>query len=518
MADAPPPKLPQTPPPTLPPQAIDITAPPVPKPISLEDDPNHLISQMIARRGQNKTEEPAKPTDKPEDKPSEPPKENKALGDLISKTLGFRSKPVEKVVTPPAPAKIEPATPITPAPADKPTEPADKPKSIVSRRKQKQDAPDALAVATQAASAAATAAVRAVQDRQPQPKVPEIKEDNLTDEDRHDYEVAKYLGTVNPKYLGAEKVVLEHVRKAEAYAARWEQQNPGKVFDKNDTDHNDFYAALEKPWNEHEFRMAENEIAAERVVARKNKGTQGNLEEHAAVIGKMDLKPTVNQTLFNVATELARGLGDSLLEKIQKQGLEKFAESDPTTANVLSEVLAPLHPLIETIIEIDDPKGRIPYDGTNPNHVAWSNLLFEKEQQYVGVKDNGKLFATRAEMHAMSPAERKGRFYLTADHLVAELVADATELAKERIKTKRDEIEKSALAMGFVRPGANSTPVTPSDTTKPAEPATNGAPLPQPKPASPSDGGSPRIDASAGNNNSPSAKALAATAGILFAR
>ncbi len=507
---------PQTAPPTLPPQSIDPLSPPVPKPVPLENDPNHLIGQMIARRGQKKTEDTAKTPDKPAETPTEPPKENKALGDLISKTLGFRSKQVAKPAEPP------PAPPVThePPPTETPPDKADsKPKSIVTRRKQKQEPPDALSVATQAASAAATAAVKAVHDRQPQPTIPEVKEDSLKEEDRHEYDVAKYLGTINPKYLGAEKVVLDHVRKAEAYAARWEQQNPGKVFDPNDEDHNEFYAALEKPWSEHEFRMAENEIAAERVASRKEKESQAKINDLTQSTARQELKPIAGQTLLNAATELARSVGDGVLDKIKKVGFEKFSAEDPIVASAIAEVLNPLQPLIESIIELDDPKGRIPFDRSNPNHVAWESLILEKEQQYAGVRDDsGKLFATRAEMHSLSAPERKGRFYLTSDHLVAELVADATELAKEKIKFKKDEGEKIARALGFVKPDGNTTPAKPSDATNPSGNQPPPATPTSTKPASPSDNGSPRIDAPAGNNNSPTAKALQATAGILFAR
>lgn len=450
---------------------------------------------MIARRGEKAAKTDDK-TDKTE--VTEPEKPNTQLGELISKTLGFRTKPKEKPVPAPAPE--------TPAP--------EKPKTIVGKRKQAPAAPDAVSIAT----AAATAAVKAV-TAQPSPKTatPAVEGESLKDEDRHEYEVAKYLGSINPKYKGAEKVVLEHVRKAEAYAERWEKENQGKTFDPDDDEHNEFYAALEKPWSDHEFRMAENEIAAERVASRKEKGSQAKIEELTQGTARMELKPVVVQTFNNVAAELAKAVG--AFEKISKSSFDKFMDEDPITAEAIARNLQPMQALVETIIEIDDPKGRIPLDQSNPNHVAWLNLLAEKEQQYAGVKDDsGKLFATRSEYHSLTPSERRGRFYLTADHLVAELVADATETVKSEVENEKKRQEKIARSMGFVKatkdtPGASDTVVT-NGTSE----IKDGTATPPSKPVSPSDNGSPRIDTPASEYRDASAKALAATAGILFKR
>lgn len=517
-----PPPAPPAPPTAQPSEAFDPLHPPALKPTRLEEDPNHLIGQMIAKRGQKKDEKQVKTGEKPPETPpgsAKVPEEDSKLGDLIAKTLGFRSKPVDKTVkkepettpaTQPPPATPPPATPpaITPA------------KSIVSKRKKEPAPPDALSIA----SAAATAAVKAVADHRPAPTPPPaVTEDSLKDEDRHEFEVAKYLGSTNPKYKGAEKVVLDHVRKSEAYAARWEQQNPGKVFNPDDEDHNEFYEALQKPWSDHEFRMAENEIAAERVSARKEQGSKTKIEELTQDTARVELRPIAIRTYQTVAEELAKGVGDGILENINKLGLEKYAESDPITAGVFAEILVPLQPLIETIIEIDDPKGRIPINQSLPLHQQWTALLLEKEQQYAGVKDDfGKLFATRQEMHQLSPAERKGRFYLTADHLVAELVSDAIEMAKEQIKTKKAEGEKIALALGYVKASSNGTATPPSDATTPTTPPPaqppSAPPTSQAKPISPSDTGSPRIDTPAAGTGSSVDKALAATANVLFSR
>lgn len=480
-----------------------------PAPARIEDDPNHLLARMIEKRGEKKKpaegSENGKPPANPE--PNDKPAETKPdLGDLIHKTLGFRAKSKEKPTEQPA------AT--AKAPQDGKEE---KPKSIVTKRKPAAPVPDPVSIAT----AAATAAVKAVSSERPPSRTEPVpdKEPELKNEDRHEYEVARYLGESNPKYKGAEKIVLEHVRKAESYAERWEKENPGKVFDPDDDEHNEFYAALEKPWSDHEFRMAETEMAAERVAARKERGSQAKIEELTRQTARQELKPIASQTFQAVAVELAKGVGQDVLDKISKHSFDKLMEDDPITATEIARALEPLPAIIETIIELDDPKGRIPFDPKNPLHSTWNNLVLEKERQYAGVRDDsGRLFATRSEMVNLSPAERKGRFYLTADNLVAELVADATETVKERITAERARQEKIAISLGYVKPGQKPDGAAVSDASN-GKPSSIAAATDNPaKPVSPSDNGSPRIDTPASGPKGPAEKALAATAGILFAR
>lgn len=499
---------PTTPAPVATPAPVHPLAPVVPKPISPDDDPNYHIQKLIEKKAEKKASEEAKKTEQKPVEPAKPadtvPPENKNLGDLVSKALGFRSKPVEKPAEPaktPEPAKVqEPAKPAeTPAPV----------KTIVGKKKQPTPATDPVAIAT----AAATAALKA--QAQPAPRPDPVRQDPselLKDVDQHELAVAKYLGETNPKYKGADKLILEHIKKAESYAARWEQQNPGKSFNPEDEEHNDFYTSLEKPWSDHEFRMAEAEMAAERIVERRSKGSQAKIteleQEHAVV----ELKPIVTQTFHAAASALASGVGEEVLKEITTSGFDKFAEKDPVAAGEIGLALESIRPLIDTIIQLDEPKGRIKYNEKNQQHQQWARLLLEKEAQYVGSQDeSGNTYVSRQDWARMSDADRYKKAYLTADHLVAEVVADAVESTKVRIQKERDRIKKAAIAMGFAEPG--STPVTKKQDPEPAK--TPEAPA---KPVSPSDEGSPRMDTPGGGPKTPVEKALAATSSVLFRR
>jgi hypothetical protein len=500
----------------------DPTAPRQYTPQDPENDPDHQIRQMISRRRKVATPEPESPsapaTGSPaspdlnkaeEPAPAAPPDE---FSSAIASALRF--KPVKKKADP----KPEPAA--TPDPEPSPDEAAakatgERPKSIVKKKPAAPAAPDI----SQITAAATTAAVRALQSapalRQEAPPAPSA-EDNLTPEDRHDYEVAKTLAEINPRYKDAPRVILDHVKKAESYAARWEAANPGRNFNPSDDAHTEFFDSLEKPWADHEFRTAEMEMAAERVASKKTRQSDARIQALERDNARLELTPISNQTFFSAAQYMAKKL--NVMDKLSNGEFEKFAEEDPITAEAMNATLAPIQPIIEAIVQIDDPKGRFAIDDSNPAHQAWKNLLSDKEAQFAGTETaDGKMFATRSEYQRMSNAQRSKHWYLTADLLVTEVVNDAVSAATERIKTEKERQIKIARSIGYV-------PADGVSTTKQKSGATNSLAIEKPsegatvvqKPASPSVGSGAKIDSTGVVHSTGRSAALSAMSGILF--
>lgn len=488
-----------------------------------EDDPNHKLAVMISSRGKKKapTEE-AKTPAKPDEKPAETPANEKPkLNELIAKALKFtpaKEKPAEKKEEPKPEAKPD-EKPVEKA-AEAEEKPAKADKTIVKPKKAAVEALDPGKLVTEAATAAASAAVRAMQPAEkPEPTAKPKLEDGLKDEDRQEYLVAKHLGEINPKFKGAEKVVLEHIKKSEEYASRWEAQNHGKVFDPNDDEHNAFFDALEKPWTDRDFRDAEIDLKAEEVVSRKLKASQDKqsekLEKLELESAKIELAPAIEKQIVTAADMLTKAVGEDVFESIKTNGFTKFEEADPVTAEVLTASLGQLQPIIETIIQIDDPKGRFKIDPNNPLHQQWNNILVQGEQLCAGrVDEAGRKFATRQQYAKMSPSERANHWYLTPEHLVQGVVDFTAKSAADIIKKEKDKIAKAALAMGYV-PKAAGVPKT--DATKPEKPVAEEKPATTvTKPLSPTVGSGAKIDESAVKPKTGHAKTMELMHNILF--
>lgn len=503
---------PAAPPPA--PPTIDPLAPQQFVPMSPEDDPNHLLKQMISRRkpAAEKIAEtpPEQPPAPPKPKPPEPapePKPATGLNDLIARELGF--KPTKKKAEP----KQEEAQPAAAAEEEVKEPEPEPPKTIVKKKAAAAPAPPDI---TQITTAATTAAVRALRES-PKPETAPLKpEDALKPEDRHEWEVAKAMAENNPKYKDAPRVVLEHIKKSEAYAARWETQNPGKVFNPDDDDHNEFFEGLEKPWPDHEFRTAEIEMAATRVAEKNNRNADTKIKALEQDNARLELTPIIERTFLAAAGHMAKQL--NVYEKLVSGTFDKLEEEDPITAGAIKTTLRPIQPLLEAIVQIDDPKGRFPIDQNNQAHQAWLQLLADKEAQYSGVESkDGKMFTSRISYERMNAAQRARHWYLTADHLASEIVEDAVKAALEYVQTEKERQKKIAISLGYLPPPDPKAITPKSAATNGSVAAEHAAAQPGVvKPASPSVGSGAKIDSKATSTPTGRAATIAAMSDILF--
>jgi hypothetical protein len=518
MADPTTPAVPTVPvTPTVDPNAPKQPDPNAVNPMAMENDPNLKLQKIVSRRKEPKEQkkEETPKVEKPEEGDEEPKEptvaETKQLSGLIGKALGFKQdKPADE-------KKPKEEKPKDEKPPDKKKD--DQPKTIV--RPKKSDAPATPNLAD-VASAAATAAVRAIQ---PAPKAETTvaqPEDSLPPSDRHEYEVAKYLSTTNERFKGAEAIVLDHIKKTEQYATRWEAANQGKVFDPYDDEHNEFYAKLdkEKPWSAHEFETAKIAMEQKKQNEPLKKEYDEKLKKIEQKVAQQEVSHVVQRAYTAAAGLLAKKVDEAAHETIIKKGFAELEESDPVMADVLASNVGQLQPIIEAAIQLDDPHSRFPVNPKNPVHLEWSRRLVDIESRYHGSKDEkGRTFATRADWINMPPEQQARHWFITTEHFIEELVNDAATNATEDLKTQRERIKKAAERMGYVPKAATNGEPKKSDTPKKEdeeldeEPANRTA-----KPESPSAGGGAKIDDTAAHRQTADSKLMEVTGNILFGR
>lgn len=482
-------------------------------------DPNNQLAALIAKRKQKPQGEDGKAEEKP-DKPAAKP-----IGDIISAALKFRqkdSKPADDKPAADADAdkKVE-AKKADATQTDEPGSEDGKASDAAPKKGRKKAAPtiDPAKIASDAAAAAATAAVRAIQP-QPAKQVQDPSDalsETLSEEDRAQYEVAKFLAENSPKHKGADKVFLSNIQKVDDYQSRWQAQNPGKAFNPEDEEHSEFYNSMKQPWSDHEFRRAEIQMEAAKIAEEKFGVTKGKMQTMEQETARVELAPLVDQTTTAAVGVMAKALGPDVLQSLTEGGWEGYAKVDPVAAPALAGAVSEIRPILETIIQMDDPKGRIAYDSKNQRHQQWAAFLMAKEDQMAGMQDQqGRTFATRAEYSRMSEPQRSRHWYLTADDLASELVNDAVDAVKKRISSERERVEKLAEAMGFTRQAA-SKPASQTPKKQESKPAPDDASSAA-KPVSPSSGSSASVDIKGDPSGTATSKVLAATSKILFNR
>lgn len=452
---------------------------------------------------------PKTPETPPPGAPGTPPAAPAKLTDLLGNALRFGSKgapkpPETPAGTPPAPAPAPVTPPVEPA------APAPAPRKVAKSKK----APviDHGAIAREAATAATEAAMRTMAAAAP-PAAPSAI-DNLSADDKRDYEVALHLAKIDPRFPDAPKVILEQVQRAEDYAARWEAANPGKAFNPQDEEHNEFYSAMGRPWSDADFDDARVDMRAEKKLEKHRIETDARISDGASDLARVQLAPVVEQQFGNATVALAKLVGDDVHQAITTGGWDGLHAKDPVLAQVLGETLNRLHPFIEAAIEIDDSGNRIRINPQNPAHAQWNQVVTQGEQTLVGrVLDDGRVFARRADYALMSPAKQAQHWFLTRDMIIQ----GALDYAGKQVKTVTEEQKNRLAAMGFVRKdGAPAAPAAPSPTPSPT-PAPTPAPAPAPdKPTSPTVGSGAKIDDAAGAAKTKEGALMQQISGILF--
>lgn len=503
--------------------------------MGLEDDPNFKMALLIEKRkgkAEKKSddagvkaaetgEKDAKTTEKAATTPVS------GIGDLIAGALKFRvekpQKDEKKADNAPGDQKTDTKT------EDKKAETkAEDKKTIVTKKKAEPTAADHMRVAAQAAAEAATAAVTAAMPRQTTAATKTtVPEDELPDDYRYEFEVAKHLAATNPKYKDApQKILNEYARRSE-YARNWEARNEGKIFDPEDEEHNALEEALERPWSEHEFQRAAIQMEAKALSAQERAESEAKLKAIEEREAQRELSGVAQQTINSVAMLLAENVDKAAHEIITKEpnGFAKLQENDPITAEALVDELNRLAPRIETAIIVDDPQQRVSFDAKkNPDQKEWLKFLFEKEAAYEGtVDDAGRLFCSRTDWVKLSPAQQARRWYLTPNHLISEMVADAVQNVKTRVEKERERGKKVAAALGYV-PKAETNGATKADSSKTdASKATDEKKTETTnndggKVQSPPAGGGAKIDNQGGAPQTGITKVLGLTGNILFGR
>lgn len=495
----------------------------------MEQDPNLAMSRLVSQsRNKNEagatatppappkapeTPPPAAPPAPTPPAPPEPPR----LTDLLQKSLRFGSKGAPKTETPdPAAAPATPPPPAAPpaAPTTTPPEPPPKPK------KPRKVAPapiDPAAIVTAATTAATEAAVRAVASTTPPAAKPQ---DNLTEEDRHDYEVAEFMAKSDPRYRDAPKIILEQVRTAEEYASRWEAANPGKAFDPKDDEHNEFYERQQRPWSDREFRKAEAKMENAEDNEARDAETNKRMAALEADNARLELGPRIEQSFGEATAEMAKLVGGEIHKTLTTGGWDALHQQDPVTAQVLAGALNEIHPFVEAAIQIDDPRQRIRLERNNPVHQQWASVVNTGEARLVGVQsEDGRMFAKRADYVRMKPEQAALHWYLTTEMIIQ----GAVEYAAEQVKTLSEKHKKRLESLGYVRQtappavpsgGGNGTPATPP----PPNPPPMGVPTGGEKPVSPTVGSGAKIDDTGGAPRSGETALIKEITNILFRR
>lgn len=405
---------------------------------------------------------------------------------------------IERMTGKKAPADKKPdGTPAAPG-AAAPGAPA-KPKVAKPKPALPQD-PDYEKIAEAAGRGAASAMAKAKGEGTATPPKPD---DGLNDKQKRTLSVLERMEKEYPEdNTGIAKAFAESVKKAVAYQKAWEAGNPGKKFDADDDEHEDFFKENEVDWDEDDYADVVALLRAEQVAKRSTETLTPKLEEINRREQLRLAEPRVMAQQITAARGFWKELGDEYAKVLDEHGgiamaeVERLRTEDPAraiafeTAQHVESFAAELHRLT---LQDSEGKPLYPFNEKLPAHQFIAEFIANEEASMQALDpeqqldDKGRRFATAEEYFAMTPARQKHYWRFTDADLSHIYASREAARVKAAIAAENEKFEKTASARGYVRNGSGGNPAaqppvtsvpTPALTTaKPTSPAGTVEPL-----------------------------------------
>jgi hypothetical protein len=354
-------------------------------------------------------------------------------------------------------------------PAAKPTKPAAaKPAPKTAPKKPSAKPTPALAAApavdvTELATAVGKSVAAEVLAAR-QPEKPVIGDDlaGLTEEERERIPVLEKMELMLPnRYKGLKDKFIANSKAINEYATKWELENPGKVYDPEDAEHNDFYKKHNLEWNDADETRAAAKLIAEQEVAAVTKSTQDELETLRAKDRAREQAPAILTESRTADKKVWDTIGGDFAKVIKADGtidteaVKQIEESDPVAAEIAFPQVANLNAHFQELIRLE--RGLTRLDKANPMHnfilkfaVAQENaiLALPKDKQ---ADATGKKYAKSVDFQNMTPDQRSKHWTLGAAELNRMMAAEFGAGIKKQIDVEKARIERLSAKMGFVK-------------------------------------------------------------------
>lgn len=325
-----------------------------------------------------------------------------------------------------------------------------------------QDAPSQAAPVSvgDVAAVAAEAAVRAVgkvRSEAATEPTPKPGDDGLTDEVRRHQLVYEELSRQNPKkYTDIAKRLSKFQQAERAYADAWERENPGSVFNADDTQHAKWYASNSVAVDREDFDDARISVRAREIVSREVQPKQAAMEREME-------RSRVEPEAHHAGQSVAAAIFEAVTQKpLTPEAARALPDQDPAAAEVALAVDARFTPVARIIPLMY--AGLV--DTSKPDVAPIANAArqmlgaFEADLQSTpkaALVRDGKAWVPLSTFYGMSAADRAKHWAVGPGDIVKYVSRAASAEAKRLHKEHESRLERLATARGWVKPAAQNT-------------------------------------------------------------
>lgn len=302
---------------------------------------------------------------------------------------------------------------------------------------------------------------------------PDGIESELTPEDAEEYRVFKTLETMDPKQAGIAEKFRQFALARYQYEANWLAANPGKDFNPEDAEHDEFYQKNQPQVDEKVLEEARDEM---KFNERYNRTVKPQLDEVQRKKALEEAAPVIRNLLETQSSRMVK-VFDEELGKLFVDGegnalftdetLTKLEETDPLARDLIDAAIREaVEPAILELEKTAIPELNYALDGRNELQKKIIDHLHNAERDFreMGNEANdpqGRTFITQAErfkkiqeIESLPQAQkeqrleqlRKEHWWITLDQLeeiIVDDIARATRKIYDHLKTRTNYARRS---------------------------------------------------------------------------
>jgi len=358
-------------------------------------------------------------------------------------------KPKEK-------AKVEEPAPAPAAKEDEPKKveaPPSEPKPKPVRKAKAEPAPVQSMSPEQIAQLAANTAIEVTKRKAQAEPEPETEDIQLAEEFAANRQYYEWMQRENPrKYGKLIKQIADWGPKEMEYSEQWERDNPGRKYDPDSEEHDEFYSQNQPKIDPEDLQHAKVQVAQVQESLKEDKLRKKILEEISPELNEIRKQKIAHEAAPKLQAA-AQSAIDSILEGINpdyvqhsrdKAKLDEIAEADPIAADVGRELAGQFVPLATEIVAFH--RG-IPFDKNNPAHVAMYYRTIDLENRVANLPPEkqiheGRRFTTQEQYSQMTPQQKAQHWIIGEDDLLFDLASEAKRTAAALYKRESDKMAR----------------------------------------------------------------------------
>lgn len=319
-------------------------------------------------------------------------------------------------------------------------------------------------------------------------KTPEKKEESpatpefLSEDEKAELPVLEQMEKSNPtKYKGLTKKFTDAIKARQEYEAAWLKENPGKEFDAEADEHNEFFEKNDVDWKDRDYQEALTDLKVAPAIKRLEEKNLAELDKLSAKEKAKEIEPLAaseskrnGKALFDaVGGEFAKVVGDNL--STNPEVIKALYAEDETRATIVFQAANALEQYAAENLRLFT--GVAKFDENNPVHKYLSDFAVHHEtamnqlDREQSKNKNGQVFATAAEYYKMNKETRAKHWTFSARDLNDLLAADQVKAVKLAIEADEKRLNAVIAKRGFKKDPSTEAELPP----KPAASKNGGA-------------------------------------------